>query len=260
MGKVIESHSVYSSVFAPAEVAPKQHMMIQVYIHLPEETDEVKEFANEADKNAERRGYEPLEVKLKKNDSVEIELNIDGDSLHYNSRKTVTWRGSFVKRAFDFVVPSDFAVSELYCSVNIFVNSVIAGEMMFLTNIVDSPRQLNTNILARPTKKLFISYSHKDIKSAEKIAKIHEALGIEVFFDKHRLKADTSFSRRYRNSFKQQIPLFFVGQKMRQKVIMWRRSDRKFLLLLILSVNPGNMQAYEFIHTTSNLMPICLQT
>lgn len=112
----------------------------------------------------------------------------------YNSRKSVVWQGSFVKRAFDFIVPSDINTTELSCSVNVFVNGAIAGELIFLTAIVDSPRQLNTNVCARPTKKLFISYSHKDIASAEKIAKIHEALGIDVFFDKHRLKAGYIYS------------------------------------------------------------------
>ena len=191
-GKKLQA--VFSSVFAPAEIAPKQHLMVQVYLHLPEETEKVKSLASEADKNAERRGYEPLEVPLKKGDNVEIELNVNGDSLLYNCCKSVVWQGSFVKRAFDFIVPSDINTTELSCSVNIFVNGAIAGELIFLTAIVDSPRQLNTNVCARPTKKLFISYSHKDIASAEKIAKIHEALGIDVFFDKHRLKAGYIYS------------------------------------------------------------------
>ena len=185
---------VYSSVFAPAEIAPQQHLMVQVYLHLPKETEKVKSLASEADKNAERRGYEPLEVPLMKGDNVEIELNVNGDSLLYNCRKSVIWQGSFVKRAFDFVVPADINVYELSSSVNIYVNGAIAGELIFLTSIVDSPRQLNTNVYARQTKKLFISYSHKDIASAEKIAKIHEALGIDVFFDKHRLKAGYIYS------------------------------------------------------------------
>ena len=131
---------------------------------------------------------------LKKGDNVEIELNVNGDSLLCNCRKSVIWQGSFVKRAFDFIVPSDINATELSCFVNIFVNGAIAGELIFLTSIVDSPRQLNTNVYARQTKKLFISYSHKDIASAEKIAKIHEALGIDVFFDKHRLKAGYIYS------------------------------------------------------------------
>ena len=66
--------------------------------------------------------------------------------------------------------------------------------MLFYTQIVNSPAQLNANVIAKPVKKLFISYSHNDLKSAEKIAKIHEALGIEVFFDKHRLKSGYIYS------------------------------------------------------------------
>lgn len=56
---------------------------------MPKDTDKIKELASETDKNAKRRGYEPLEVKLKKGDSVEIELNINSDKLLYNCKKTV---------------------------------------------------------------------------------------------------------------------------------------------------------------------------
>lgn len=188
------SKFVYSSVFAPNEVAPKQHMIVQVYLHLPKDTDKIKELASETDKNAERRGYEPLEVKLKKGDSVEIELNINSDKLLYNCKKTVIWQGPFVKRTFDYIVPNNLKVCELGCQVNIFVNGAIAGEMIFTTKLVNAPRRLNTKVIAKPTKKLFISYSHKDLKAAEKIARIHEALGIDVFFDKHRLKSGYIYS------------------------------------------------------------------
>jgi len=189
-----ELKPVYSSVFAPSEVKPRQHFIVQVYLHLEEETEKVSVLASEADKKAERRGYEPLEVKLKNGDEVNIEINIHGDTLLYNCRKSVVWQGSFVKRAFDYQIPDDINVDELSCSVNIFVNGAIAGEMIFITKIVESPRQLNTKIVTKPTKKLFISYSHKDIKAAERIAKIHEALDIDVFFDKHRLKAGYIYS------------------------------------------------------------------
>lgn len=37
-----------------------------------------------------------------------------------------------------------------------------AGEMRFITKIVDAPRQLNSEIMAHKYKKVFISYAHKD--------------------------------------------------------------------------------------------------
>lgn len=245
---------VYASIFAPSEVKKGGHLLVQVYLHLPEETEKVKALASEADKSAERRGYEPLEVPLKKGDNVEIELNINGDSLLYNCRKSVVWQGSFVKRAFDFAVPSDINVSELSCSVNVFVNGAIAGEMIFITNIVDTPRALNTNVIAKPTKKLFISYSHKDIKEAEKIAKIQEALGTDVFFDKHRLKAGYIFSEEI-SRFIQTADTFVLCwsenaansdyvEKERQEALALAYPQRKPREQAILSILPFNIEPH----------------
>lgn len=185
---------VYGSVFAPAEVKSKSRMMVQVYLHLNEETEKVKALATEADKNAERRGYIPLQTKLKKGDKVDVVLNINGDKLLYDSQKSIIWQGSFCKCAFDYLVPSDMNVSELSCSVSLYVNGAIVGEMLFYTQIVDSPAQLNANVIAKPVKKLFISYSHNDLKSAEKIAKLYEGMDVDVFFDKHRLKSGYIYS------------------------------------------------------------------
>ena len=46
---------VYSSIFAPAEVKRQSHMLVQVYLHLYEETEKVKSLAQESQKDAERR-------------------------------------------------------------------------------------------------------------------------------------------------------------------------------------------------------------
>lgn len=193
-GKKEKRQDVYSSVFAPSEVKPKSRMMVQVYLHLNEETEKVRELATETDKNAERRDYIPLQTKLKKGDTIDVVLNINGDRLLYDGRKSIIWQGSFCKCAFDYLVPSALDVDELSSLVTLYVNGAIVGEMLFYTQIVNSPAQLNANVIAKPAKKLFISYSHNDLKSAEKIAKIHEALGIEVFFDKHRLKSGYIYS------------------------------------------------------------------
>ena len=193
-GEKEKLQEVYSSVFAPAEVKPKSRMMVQVYLHLDKETEKVKVLAAEADRNAERRDYIPLQIKLKKGDKVDVVLNINGDRLLYDSSKSIIWQDSFCKCAFDYLVPSDLDIDVLSCSVNLYVNGAIVGEMLFYTQIVDSPTQLNANVIAKPVKKLFISYSHNDLKSAEKIAKLYEGMDVDVFFDKHRLKSGYIYS------------------------------------------------------------------
>lgn len=184
---------VYSSVFAPAEVSKKSHMLVQVYLHLYEETEKVKVFAQESDKNAERRDYIPLQCKLKKGDKVDVQLNIYGETLLMSDKKSVVWRGSFTKCSFDYFVPKDIDVDELSCVAMLTVNGVPVGEMRFLTRIVDAPLQLNPEIIAHKYNKVFISYSHQD---ESKVKFLHEGLelgAVPHFFDRKYLKAGDVF-------------------------------------------------------------------
>ena len=183
----------YSSIYAPAEVKPKSRMQIQVYLHLYAETEIVKSLAQESDKNAERRDYIPLQCKLKKGDKVDVQLNIYGESLLVSDKKSVVWQGSFTKCSFDYFVPKDIDVDELSCMALLSVNGIPVGEMRFITKIVESPRQLNPEIIAHKYNKVFISYAHKD---EAKVNSFHEGLklaGIEHFFDRTYLKTGDIF-------------------------------------------------------------------
>ena len=186
-------YDVYSSIFAPAEVKPKSHMQVQVYLHLLEETEKVKALAQESDKDAERRDYIPLQCKLKKGDKVDVQLNIYGETLLMSDKKSVVWQGSFTKCSFDYFVPKDIDVDELSCMAMLTVNGVPVGEMRFITKIVESPRQLNPEIIAHKYSKVFVSYAHKD---EAKVKSFHEGLklaGIEHFFDRAYLKTGDIF-------------------------------------------------------------------
>ena len=191
--EVIAKDEVYSSIFTPAEVRRKYHMLVQVYLHLYEETEKVKALAQESDKNAERRDYIPLQCKLKKGDKVDVQLNIYGETLLMSDKKSVVWQGSFTKCSFDYFVPKDIDMDELSCVAMLTVNGVPVGEMRFITRIVDAPRQLNPEIIAHKYNKVFISYSHQD---ESKVKFLHEGLelgAVPHFFDRKYLKAGDVF-------------------------------------------------------------------
>lgn len=184
---------VYSSVFAPAEMKRNSHMLVQVYLHLLEETEIVKELGREAQNNAERRGYIPLQCKLKEGDRVDILLNIYGETLLQSETKSIVWQGSFNKCSFDFFVSKDIVVGELSVVALLTVNGVPVGEMQFVTEIVDIARQLNTEIIAHKYSKGFISYSHQD---EAKVKFLHEGLelgSVPHFFDRNYLKTGDVF-------------------------------------------------------------------
>ena len=191
-----KTYETYSSIFAPAEVKQKSHMLVQVYLHLYEETEKVKTLAQESDRNAERRDYIPLQCKLKKGDKVDVLLNIYGETLLMSDKKSVVWQGTFTKCSFDYFVPKDLDVDELSCTALLSVNGVPVGEMRFVTQIVDSPRQLNPEIIAHKYSKVFISYSHQD---ESKVKFLHEGLelgAVPHFFDRSYLKPGDVFPQK----------------------------------------------------------------
>ena len=191
-----KTYNVYSSIFSSSEVMRNSHMLIQVFLHLLEETDKVKTFAQESDKNAERRDYIPLQCKLKKGDKVEVLLNIYGETLLMSDKKSVVWQGSFTKCSFDYFIPKDIDVEELSCAAILSVNGVPVGEMRFITSIVDSPRLLNPEIIAHKYSKVFISYSHRD---ESKVKFLHEGLklgSVPHFFDRSYLKPGDVFPQK----------------------------------------------------------------
>ena len=186
-------NDVYSSIFAPAEVKRKSHLQVQVYLHLYEESEKVKSLAKESDKNAERRDYIPLSLKLRKGDKIDIEFNVYGETRLMSERKSIVWQGSFTKCSFNYFVPKDIDVDELSCVALLSVNGVPIGEMRFITRVIETPRQLNPEIIAHKYSKVFISYSHLD---ESKVKFLHEGLelgSVPHFFDRKYLKAGDVF-------------------------------------------------------------------
>ena len=193
---VVNEDEVFSSVFAPAEVKSKSHFMVQVYLHLYEETENIAHLAIEADPKAERRKYTPLSTKLKVNDKVTVELNIYGESLLQSYYKDLTWRGRFTQCTFDYFVPANLDIEELSCEVNLYVNGALVGDMRFLTNIVERPRKLNSEIISRMFKRIFISYAHQDSVRVRDFALAYKAQGVDYFFDRDKLGAGDVFEEK----------------------------------------------------------------
>ena len=188
-----KSNEVYSSIFAPAEVKRKSHLQVQVYLHLYEETEKVKSLAKESDKNAERRDYLPLSFKLRKGDKVDVEFNVYGETRLMSECKSIIWQGSFTKCSFDYFVPKDIDVEELSCVALLSVNGIPIGEMRFITRVIETPRQLNPEIITHKYSKVFISYSHQD---ESKVKFLHEGLelgSVPHFFDRKYLKVGDVF-------------------------------------------------------------------
>ncbi len=189
-------YKVYSSIFAPAEVKRKSHLLVQVYLHLYEETEKVKSQAKEPDKNAERRGYIPLALKLRKGDKVDVEINVCGEEILMFESKSVIWQGHYTNCSFDYYVPEDIREEQLSCKILLSVNGIPVGEMRFITDIVTSPTDVNPEIISRTFNKIFISYAHQDEPKVKFLAEGFKMMKADYFFDRHYLKAGDIFPQK----------------------------------------------------------------
>ena len=120
-------------------------------------------------------------------------MNIYGETLLMSEQKSVIWQGAFTKCSFTCFVPGNCDIDELTCMALLSVNGIPVGEMSFVTAIVDSPRSLNSEIMAHRYKKVFISYAHKDDAMVKPFHEGLELAGVEHFFDRHNLKAGDVF-------------------------------------------------------------------
>ena len=194
--KKAEDDQVFGSVFAPSEVKTKSHMLIQVFLHLVEEEHKVERLAMKSDPKAERRDYIPLQTRLRRGDAVDIELNVFGETLLLNKKRTVRWQGSFTKCSFDYLVPSTLGIDELSCEINLYVNGALIGDMRFITTIMERPRKLNAEIKSRKFERIFISYAHQDAPRVKDFALAYKAQGVDYFYDRHKLGAGDVFEEK----------------------------------------------------------------
>lgn len=61
--------------------------------------------------------------------------------------------------------------------------------MSFITYIVEQPCKLNTEIISKMFKRIFISYAHQDSARVRDFALAYKAQGVDYFFDRDKLVA-----------------------------------------------------------------------
>lgn len=152
----IDEDVVCCSVFAPSYVQERKRLLVQVYLHTTELEATVDKLAHEADSKTERRKYKSLSEKIKRGAKLEVGLVIENEDVVYKDTQHVEWQPPFVECTFKYKVPTDLPEDELSCDVYVGVDGIIIGTLSFLTTIADASIQRNAEVLAIPTKCVFI--------------------------------------------------------------------------------------------------------
>lgn len=192
-GKRQKSVDVNASAYAPAQIVPYEDFMVRVFVHIPEEIDNINSLIKEIDPTSAKKANKPLDIAVTEGDKITVSLMMPEDITIDRGIQTGTWRGKSLEFDFGCQLEEEYVSSRL-CKAIIAVNDVPAGELKFILKVVyETPDMRTTSVDAHKFSKIFISYSHADYELVRGIAEGCRINASDYFFDRHTLKGGDIF-------------------------------------------------------------------
>ena len=174
---------VECSVYAPRAARPGAQIMIQVFLHLPEQREQARFLAEAMDSSATSRGIQTLEIDVKRGARVEISLAAGTLSVD-EPVQSVIWRGRTVFSQFFVDIPEGTSGQNFFLAVRVRVDGSLIGSIKFRISSDQKATNLEPVILgdyARRYKKAFVSHATIDREEVLKRVQIMRTPGAEVF-------------------------------------------------------------------------------
>ncbi len=202
------------SVFSPPTAPPGGRIMVQVFLHRPEQTERAAQQASLMDSTAVLKGVQTLQTPIPHGARVDITLDVP-DLYVDEPTQTVTWSGQPVFGQFLLSVPKTGPIA-YFPTVRLSVNGAPVGRIKFRLEIdpsVEQPPTVPAGRSAQRYEYAFLSYASKDVKEVLKRAQALDAVGIKYFHDILSLEPGARWqSEIYRNIDSCDLFLLFWSQ------------------------------------------------
>ena len=177
--------SVECSVFGPPTIPPGETVLIQAFLHLPEQADRASFVASAADSSTALKGSRSLEIEIKRGARVEISLAVNG-LLIDEPVQNVVWQGQPV--FCQFLVTSRAATigHSFFPVVRVSLDGTLVGCIKFRFSSDSAAANLQSRPLgehARRYESAFVSYATKDRKEVLKRVQMLNVLKTKFFLD-----------------------------------------------------------------------------
>jgi len=188
------SDPVDCTVFAPPSVARGALLIVQVFAHRPDQTEEAKELAEGFDEEARRRGLVSLEMEVERGKGLGVHIQLE-ETQFESPIQHIVWRGRPCYVAFTTRAPREVPNDSLVGTVTISREGVPIGSIIFKIKIIkvrqsgQSPEPLRpAGERARRYKMAFISYASPDRTEVLKRIQMLRLARIRYFQDVLRLE------------------------------------------------------------------------
>jgi hypothetical protein len=179
-----EADTVDCTVFAPPSARRGEHLLVQVFAHLPPNAEIARALATEFDAAAKRRAVKSLELSIPRGSILGFELDMP-EAMVPRGVETLRWDGRAQSVQFRVSLPSGLEASVLIGTVTVSLASVPVGHVKFKVEVGDDPAAPEETVGAdaRRYRSAFISYASKDRNEALRGAQMLRAVEIDCFQD-----------------------------------------------------------------------------
>ena len=112
-------------------------MLVQLFAHTPQQTDDAIQMAREFDETAKRLGFSSLDVEIPRGSRLQVELTLPGLEID-ESVQNFVWRGRAVSVQFAVTVPPAQAPGNLIGKVTVYLEGTPIGHIRFKIQITAS--------------------------------------------------------------------------------------------------------------------------
>jgi len=211
------------TVFAPPAATAGESLLVQVFAHTPQQTDDAIQMAREFDDTARRLGFSSLEVEIPRGSRLQVELTLSGLEID-ESVQSFVWRGRAASVQFAVTIPRAEAPGNLIGKITVYLEGTPIGHIRFKIQITDArPVLVNSAPLggevatglqpfvgsvagkpepqplgdeARRYKQAFVSYAMKDLNEVMKRVQMLERLHVSFFQDVLNLEPGERWERK----------------------------------------------------------------
>jgi hypothetical protein len=174
------------TVFAPTSVRPGEIVLVQVFVHLAEQTEDARAIATELVPGTVRREFRCLEEAVARGARLTFELNLAGAELA-SRQESLTWRGRAEHVTFFARLPKGLGSAPL-ATVWVTLDGAPLGHLKFtlaLDPAAPSPvvSQEPVGEVARRYEQAFVSYASQDRDEVLRRVQMLRALGVKYFSD-----------------------------------------------------------------------------
>ncbi|MEH2003936.1 toll/interleukin-1 receptor domain-containing protein [Nostoc sp.] len=175
------------SVFSPSSVTTDDMFLVQVFVHLPEQIELAKHYAEQFDPDAKQLGARSLGIPIQRGSELTFNLSIPKLEID-DPIQQLTWNGRADSIQFGVTVPANINQKTVIGTVTVSQNTIPLGHLKFKLSIIPSASCTSKNPqlvgeVARHYTKAFVSYSSKDRTEVLKRVQGLAVSGITVFQD-----------------------------------------------------------------------------